>query len=108
MSILLWIVSAVIAIFITGLFTQGGLDSVIYAIKAFRVTSGPYVATAIITLVVRAVLSIIHGVLSSRTRIDRNTTTTNVEYSPDTADSHSGDTGSITQVRTDTTNTEEE
>ncbi len=66
MGIVLWIVSAVIAIVVVGLFTRGGIEGVVYAIKAFRFTSAPYVATAIVTLVVRFVLFIIQGAVSSR------------------------------------------
>ena len=70
MGIVLWIISAVIAIVVVGLFTRGGIEAVVYAIKAFRFTSAPYVATAIITLVVRFVLFIIQGVMSTKTHAD--------------------------------------
>ena len=67
MGIVLWIVSAVIAIVVVGLFTRGGIETVVYAIKAFRFTSAPYLATAIVTLVVRFVLFILQGVMSTKT-----------------------------------------
>lgn len=62
----LWILSAVIAIIIVGLFTHGGIGVVVYAITEWRFTSGPYVTTAITTLIVRFGLFILVGAIGAK------------------------------------------
>lgn len=89
MGIVLWIVSAVIAIVVVGLFTRGGIEAVVYAIKAFRFTSAPYLATAIVALVVRFVLFILQGVMSTKT--DTTTGKTAGTDSPEEHDANKGE-----------------